>query len=361
MKKNNIQEFLVHLDTPLKKVVECMEKKRKGVVIVVDADEVCQGFITDGDIRRAYINRIDLRRDAEYLLAHEVLNPKHRVLFGKPNQSDAEYLAFIRKEQLRHLPILDEGRHVLDLVVLRDLLGDSNLKQVKAVIMAGGYGTRLKELTVETPKPMLSVGDKPLLENIVKQLKDVGIGQVEFTTHYKADVISEYFGNGSGFGVDIGYTEEKNPLGTAGSLKLMADDASPMLVMNGDIVTGLDYKSLVEFHNDHKADITVCVREYDFEVPYGVVHCEDGCVKGLQEKPKVQFFVNAGIYVVEHHLKDMIPAGERFDMTDLIDKCIEKGLHVASFPIIEYWLDIGNIQDYDRAVRESQNTEAAVV
>lgn len=352
MNQETIRKFLVKPSSTLKDVIDCLEKNRKGIAVVVDEDQRFLGYITDGDIRRSYINDIDLSKTADYLLNHPSLNPLHKTLVASPEESDAERLSTMRHNDVRHLPVLDENRRLVDLAVLRDLLGEKHLKEVKAVIMAGGYGRRLEELTINTPKPMLSVGDKPLLENIVTQLKDVGIGKLEFTTHYKASIISEHFGDGEHFGVDIGYIEEESPLGTAGSLKMVQDDRAPMLVMNGDIVTSVDYKALVDYHVEHKADITISVREYDFEVPYGVVESKGGKVQKITEKPKVKFFVNAGIYVVEHHVKELIPDNVRFDMTDLIEVCMQKGLTIASFPIIEYWLDIGNIRDYERAVRE---------
>jgi NDP-sugar pyrophosphorylase family protein len=220
---------------------------------------------------------------------------------------------------------------------------------LSAVIMAGGYGTRLRPLTDDMPKPMLPVGDRPLLERTVRRLREAGIQDVRVTTHYLGDRIASHFGDGKAFGVDITYLNEDRPLGTAGALALVNRPAGPLLVMNGDILTNLNFHALLAFHREHRADATVAVRKYDLTVPYGVVECEGTQVKALQEKPTERFLVNAGIYLLEPTVLGCIPPGERFDMTELIQVLLQQGRTVVSFPIVEYWLDIGRAEDYERA------------
>jgi NDP-sugar pyrophosphorylase family protein len=215
--------------------------------------------------------------------------------------------------------------------------------------MAGGFGTRLRPLTEDTPKPMLLVGDRPMLERTIEQLKKAGIHRVDLTTHYKPEAISKHFGNGDEFGVTIRYVHEDQPLGTAGALGLLGDSQEPLLVINGDILTHVDFRAMLKHHREHKASLTVGVCRYDLQVPYGVIECHGPDILGISEKPKMPFLVNAGIYLLEPKVRKYIPAGKRFDMTDLIQSLIHADRKVVSFPIVEYWLDVGRPGDYARA------------
>ena len=221
--------------------------------------------------------------------------------------------------------------------------------------MAGGSGTRLRPLTEDLPKPMLPVGDRPLMEVIIDQLRQSGIGRVNITTHYLPEKITDYFGNGENFGVELNYVSEDRPLGTAGSLGLIDWPRETLLVINGDILTKVNFRAMLDYHQEHRADITVGVRKYDIQVPYGVVECEDQRVCRLREKPNLSFFVNAGIYMLEPSVNEHIPNGQHYDMTDLIERLIHKGRSVVSFPIVEYWLDIGEPSDYERAQKDMKN------
>jgi NDP-sugar pyrophosphorylase family protein len=196
---------------------------------------------------------------------------------------------------------------------------------------------------------MLLVGDRPLLELIIEQLSGSGIHKVNITTHYKPEKITEHFGDGSGFGVELNYVNEEQPLGTAGALGLMEESDEPLLVINGDILTRIDFRALFAYHHEHRADLTVAVRQYDLKVPYGVVECDGPMVSGLREKPVINFFVNAGVYLLQPSVRRLIGNGERLDMTDLIQRLLEAGRPVASFPVLEYWLDIGQLPDYEQA------------
>ena len=227
--------------------------------------------------------------------------------------------------------------------------------KLSAVIMAGGYGKRLLPLTEQVPKPMLPVGDKPLLELTIQQLRRSGIRDISLTTHYLPDAIVNHFGDGTAFGVRLSYLKEDHPLGTAGGLKLLKQADKPFLVINGDILTGLPFREMLNFHRSHGALLTVGVRKYDLKVPFGVVDCEDVFITRLQEKPAFNLFVNAGIYLLEPSARDYLPDGQQFDMTDLIQTLLEKGKPVVSFPIMEYWLDVGRHEDYSQAQEDALN------
>jgi NDP-sugar pyrophosphorylase family protein len=205
---------------------------------------------------------------------------------------------------------------------------------------------------------MLTLGDRPLLELTIERLRNAGIKRMNVTTHYLPEVISNHFGDGTAFDVEISYVEEDRPLGTAGGLKLLEASNETLLVINGDIITEVDFRAMLAYHRDHGADVTVGVRQFELQVPYGVIECDGMRVRRVQEKPLLNFLVNAGIYLLEPTVYRYIPEGHRFDMTDLIERLVEKGRHVVSFPIVEYWLDIGQKADYERAQEYVRNGRA---
>jgi NDP-sugar pyrophosphorylase family protein len=226
---------------------------------------------------------------------------------------------------------------------------------LEAVIMAGGKGARLRPLTEDLPKPMLPVGGRPLMERIVEQLQQAGIRQVNVMTHYKPEKIIQHFGDGRDYGVELSYVNEDLPLGTGGALGLLTPPRETQLVINGDILTQVDFKAMLTFHQDNKADMTVAVSHYEIMVPYGVVECEGAQIRSLKEKPQLGFFVNAGIYLLEPSVYKFIPNGQYFNMTDLIRWLLDAGETVVSFPIREYWLDIGEYSDYMKAQNDVEN------
>jgi NDP-sugar pyrophosphorylase family protein len=222
------------------------------------------------------------------------------------------------------------------------------VEPIAALIMAGGLGMRLRPLTDDTPKPMLPVGGRPLMERTVERLRRAGIRSVHVATHYKGEKIVDHFGDGNGFGVDLKYLTEDRAMGTAGALSMMPESTDTVLVINGDILTDVDFNAMRGFHRQYGAALTVGVRKYGVSVPYGVVEADGPIVRSLVEKPVVNFFVNAGIYLLE-------PAAVAYarttpmDMTELINRLIEAGRTVVSFPVLEYWMDIGQHHDYIQA------------
>ena len=202
---------------------------------------------------------------------------------------------------------------------------------------------------------MLPVGGRPLLEVAVSQLQRAGIRRVNVTTHYLPDKIVSHFGDGRRFGVELNYVNEESPLGTAGALQLLEPWSTTLLVMNGDILTDVNIRSLLSYHREHDAAFTVAVRQYEFRVPYGVVEGEEGMVRAIVEKPELSFFVNAGIYLIEPEVREFISPGLRLDMPDLVRSLIDAGRRVANFPVREYWLDIGRHTDYEQAQQDIRN------
>ncbi len=325
-----------------------MDRSRLGIVLVVDERHRLIGTVTDGDLRRAMLTRVDLGNPVEVLLEQKAGSAFSQPISAALGQDPNWYLQLLQRHSILHLPILDQEQRVVGLVT-RDEFLPRQVLPLQAVIMAGGKGTRLYPLTEQTPKPMLPVGDKPLLEIIISQLRDSGIKRVNVSTHHQREKIESHFGDGREFGVDLSYVTEDRPLGTAGCLGLIEAPTETTLVINGDILTQVNFQAMLQFHRAQQADLTVAVRQYDVQVPFGVIESDGVMVRGVTEKPVFNFFVNAGIYLLEPSVYRLLAPGERTDMTDLIQQLLREERRVASFPIREGWLDIGQPADYEQA------------
>lgn len=347
----NTSLFTARSGDCLRDAMKQLDATGLGIVLVCESDGKLLDTVTDGDVRRAILDSVDLDAPLWQLYGRKTRNGTPPVTASFAS-TDRELYCQLIDAKVRHLPLVDENLKLVGL--FREAISTSKPRhtKVQAVVMAGGFGTRLRPLTDNIPKPMLQLGGKPLLERIVSRLRECGIHNVNFTTHYLPEQIQEHFGDGSQFGVQINYVSEEQPLGTAGSLNLLVADDRPLVVINGDILTSVDFSALVDFHDEHDADMTVGVRQYELTVPYGVLECDGSKVTGLKEKPKLEFLVNAGIYLIGPEAKKRIPQGERFDMTDLIDKLIAEDRKVVSFPVIEYWLDIGKHEDFEQAQQD---------
>ena len=346
-----IDALFVGPDTAVRDVIRHIDQNAKGIALVVDDTRRLLGTVTDGDIRRAILRGVDLAAPARVLL--EARRSGAGPLTVPEGTCDADLLHLMNERTVRHIPIVDDHGRVVNLALLSDLAREFELP-LRAVVMAGGYGRRLRPLTERVPKAMLPIGDRPLLELIVRQLSNAGVRRMNIATHYKGDQIARHFGDGTGFGFDIQYLEEEQPLGTAGALALLPACDEPLLVVNGDVLTDVDFRAMLHFHLDCSADMTVGVRQYEIRVPYGVVETNDVKVVGISEKPTIRHFINAGIYLLNHDVCRFIPTGERFDMPDLIKVLIENGQTVVSFLVREYWADVGTVEDYDRVISEKR-------
>lgn len=341
---DRLRGIIVQPDKPVTQCIGLLDRSGLGVLAVCSENDKLLGILTDGDIRRAILSNRSLDEPCLNIAARTPLTAPEGI-----TSADALKLIDHGKPFLvHHLPVIDRTGKLVDLI-LRSDLQIIDAPGVRAVVMAGGFGTRLLPLTENLPKPMLPLGDRPVLEHIVGQLKEAGISRMNVTTHYLPEKIRAHFGDGSDFGVSIDYVEEQSPLGTAGSLSLVQTSDEPLLVINGDILTRVDFRAMVAFHREHSADLTVGVRQYDLKVPYGVLECNDVIVTAIQEKPIINLFVNAGIYLLEPHVHALIPRDKHYDMTDLMTHLIAAGKRVISFPVIEYWMDIGQIGDYEKA------------
>lgn len=312
------------------------------LALVVDAGQRLQGTVTDGDVRRGLLRGVPLDEPVS-----TIMNGSPTTV--GPGSSRSDILALMKQKLLRQIPIVDHEGRLLGLETLNELLRPATRDNV-VVVMAGGLGTRLRPLTDECPKPMLRVGERPILETILLNFIEYGFRRFYFSVNYRADMVIDHFGNGGRWGVRIDYLREKDRMGTAGALSLLPEHATtPLIVMNGDLLTKVNLDQLLDFHASHGAKATMCVREYDFQVPYGVLKLDHHRIVEIEEKPVQRFFVNAGIYVLEPETLDLLPSGCSFDMPSLFSQLIDQDEPTAAFPLREYWLDIGHHADFDKA------------
>ena len=350
MNRTDLTALFVSPHQTMLEVMQRINETAQGISLVVDSEGRLVDTVTDGDLRRAVLAGTDLRRPVS-----ELRSEAHRP-FTMPVSTPRDELARkLHRTKLRHIPLVDDDGRAVDMVQLGDFLSEPPAGPgVSAVVMAGGYGARLRPLTNEIPKPMLPIGDKPVVEHIIDRLRSYGVQQVYMATHYKAEAFSDHFGDGRAFGVQIDYIQEEEPRGTAGVLAALPKGDDPLLVINGDIITDVSYGAMLRFHQESEAEMTVGVRHYEFSVPYGVMEMEGTNVRGLKEKPTHHFFVNAGVYLLERSVAQHVPPGCAFDMPQLIESLLSLGKNVIGFPISEYWLDIGRISDYEKARSDAE-------
>jgi len=341
----SVEDIIVNESTIIIDVLKIIDKSSKQLAIVVDESKKLLGTISDGDIRRAILNNISLKETVKdiYFKTPTVANI---------NDSRETIIDIGTAKKINKIPIIDDNGTLVGLEILDELTSKQN-KLNKVILMVGGLGTRLKPLTNNTPKPMLHVGGKPILETIILKFASYGFVNIVLCVNYKSDVIKDYFGNGSKFGVNIEYIFEEKRMGTAGALSLLKENPKEaFFVMNGDLLTNINFEHLLNFHLENRAMATMCVREYDFQVPFGVVELDNGKIKSIQEKPTHNFFVSAGIYILELDCLKEIPKNEFYDMPTLFEKLIKMKKNMISFPLREYWLDIGHIDEYKKANEE---------
>jgi len=353
MRKPDLDRLLIQDDVSVREAISAVDRGGVGIALLVDQEGRLLATITDGDIRRAILHGVSQDAPVTALLGNRSEDYR-KPIAASTWAKRSEILHMMQQRNVRHVPLLDAEQRLVDLVLLSEFACQPR-NRLSAVVMAGGLGTRLRPLTQDVPKPMLPVGGRPVLERIVEQLREAGINSVRVATNHRAEKIIEHLGDGRRFGVQIDYPSEDEPLGTAGALGMVEPSDWPLLVVNGDVVTKLNFRSMLDFHQEHGADLTVAVRKYEFCVPYGVVESEGVKVLGLVEKPSLGFFVNAGVYVMEQSAHREIPLSRRSDMTDLIQILLGNGQSVVSFPIHEYWLDIGHLEDYRQAQEDAES------
>lgn len=336
-------QALVRAGDSIRNVMRQIDANSLQIALVIDDDGRLVGTVTDGDIRRGILRGIGLEDPIDGVMNREPTTVRQ-------GEDGAALLTLMRTSKLRHMPVVDEAGCLVGLETLEDLMSAPE-RDNAVVIMAGGLGTRLMPLTANKPKPMLLIGDRPILEHALIGLAEQGYRQFYFAINYLGEMVEDHFGDGSRWGVSINYLRERQRMGTAGALSLLPErPTKPFLVMNGDILTKLDFNKLMQAHEMCGAATTVCVRHYDYQVPFGVTCIDEDRLVTIEEKPVMRHFINAGIYVVEPEALDHVPMNAFFDMPQLLNALINDQRQVHVFPITEYWLDVGRHDDMQRAI-----------
>ena len=341
---------LLSQTSTLREAVAQIEAVRRGIAVVVDEHGRLIGTVTDGDIRRAILAGHELDS-----AVNEAVN--RTPLTADIGASDASLADLLLGHGLEAVPLVDAQGRFVKIAHIRDLRPDLDFgggeECAAAVIMAGGEGRRLQPLTMEKPKPMIEVGSVPMIERLVLSLVRAGVPRIYIAVNYLAHMIEEHFGSGDRFGTTITYLREKEKMGTAGALSLLPEPISaPLLVINGDVLTGSDYRNLLSFHEEQESVLTVAATEYHVDIPYGVLRAEGARVTSIEEKPSQRFLCNAGIYVLSPEALAHLPDSRPCDMPDLIAAVIARQGPVNVFPIHEYWADVGNAADLERAQQD---------
>lgn len=336
------KKTLISPQLTLRDALLAINESTSQIAIVVDEHRRLLGTLTDGDARRGLLRGLTLS-DPVTEVMH--FNP----IFARITDSRDSVIALMQEKGLHQIPMVDADNVVIGLEVVDDFLV-TRTRENLVIIMAGGLGTRLKELTQNTPKPMLPVGSKPLLETILLYFASQGFRKFYLAVNYKAEKIEAHFGDGSKFGLEIRYLHECKPMGTAGGLSLLPEmPNTPFIVTNADLLTNQDFDDLVRQHTETGADATIAVRSYEMQVPFGVVHEDNGWIQAIVEKPLHRFTVSAGIYVLSPQVLSLIPQNSFFDMPSLFEEMFRVGMHARCHPIDGYWLDIGRLDDYRQA------------
>lgn len=339
------KDVVVTPETSLREAVTKVNSSGLQVALVLTPDGRLTGILTDGNIRRALLAGTKLESPVSVAM-------DSRPMSLPESMPNAEILAVMRRLSIHHVPLVDESSRVVGLKTIDELI-NPGVRPNWVVLMAGGLGTRLHPLTTDRPKPLLSVGGKPVLETIVGSFAEQGFKRIFLSVNFKAEMIREHFGDGNRWGVEVEYLHETARLGTAGSLSLLPErPTAPFVVMNADLLTHANFEALLRFHDSQGAAATMVVREYDFQVPFGVVELDGGRILSLTERPVHRFFVNAGIYALSPDALEYLPKDTYFDMPTLFQNLMADGKKTAAYPLWEYWMDIGRLEELERAQRE---------
>ena len=347
---NQIKNIVLSKEDTILKALELLDLYALRIVLVVDENNQLLGSVTDGDIRRGLLKGQDLHASVESIM--------HTTPYSidEGSLTDRQIFEIMREKRYLALPIIKNGQ-LVNIITLDDLIRTKR-KENPVFIMAGGFGTRLRPLTDKCPKPMLPIGGKPLLETIILSLKEQGFYKFYISTHYLPEIIKNHFGNGKNFDIQIQYVHENEPLGTGGALSLLPRQEVdlPFIMINGDVLTNMNFSKLIDFHISQNAVATMCVREFQYQIPYGVVNSEKNNIQSMTEKPSYYFDINTGIYVISPELLEQVEA-QFIGMPTILEQQIGKSQKVVSYPLHEYWLDIGQMEDYNRAQRDIINLD----
>lgn len=342
MRNPDINRYILEPGSTVRDAISRIEETGKEIALVCNGN-LLTGIVTDSDIRRGILGGVGLDDPIEL-----VINRNYRYAWIDEHEESIRLR--MRRDYIRQMPILNEHRELVDMYFLIDIMRAPTKRTTPVIIMAGGLGSRLHPLTNSIPKPMLPVGGKPLLEIIIEQFRSYGFSNILLSVNYQKEVIKNYFQDGSAFQVNIRYIEEEQRLGTAGAILLAKEFLDePFFVVNGDVLTKVSFENFLDFHQKEETLLTLATVSHTVKVPYGVVDMSGHHVNKLVEKPTMSFFINAGMYCLNPEAVSYIPENQYFDMTQLIQKLLDDQKQVSSFPIHEYWMDIGQLPDYEKA------------
>jgi len=338
----DLDKLCVLTGSPIQLVVEMIDASAARGCFVTDDSGKLVGLVTDGDLRRALLRGTTLADPVE-----AAMNANITTTAVGTSKDDA--LRTMLRLSISHLPVVTPTGKLTSVFLLSELIKPPRRNNV-VVIMAGGRGTRLGELTIDTPKPMLEVQGRPMLEVVLLNCLEYGFTRFVFCVHYLSKMIEDYFGDGSTWGAHIEYVREGEPLGTSGGLRLISPPPQDtFFVLNADVINRVDLAQLLEIHESSGALATMCVRRQIFRLPYGLVNLEDTRVSSITEKPDISHFVNAGIYVLEPDFLNFVPENTSSDMTDVLNTALISGRQVQAFPIFEFWMDLGDHDSLHKA------------
>lgn len=336
--KSNWVDILVSPDTTLRRAIEVLNSTGKMFLLIADPNQKLLGNLTDGDLRKGLLKNNDLS-----LPIYKFMNRNTKTVSPRTSK-DAVSLIF-DNEDVKAIPIVNDG-NIIKGCYFRASFNKNYKLTSDFLIMAGGFGTRMGHLTKKLPKPMLEVQGKPILEHIIVSAKSHGFNKIYLSVHYMPEKIINHFEDGEKFGVEIQYLYEDKPLGTGGSLKLLPDGDNPVLVTNADILTNIGFRAVVDYHKLTKAAATISTHQHAIENPFGVIHADGIRVTKLEEKPVWTSNVNAGIYVINREIRDLINFGESIDMPFVLQRGIDAGLNVVQYPTHEKLFEIGTLEKY---------------
>lgn len=342
----DIYKITISINTTIRETLKIFGS-HDGLRLLLVNDEKNQftGIIADPDIRRGLLRGLSLDDSISTIINRSPIT-------AHINTSKDELLHLASQHNIHEIPLKDHNGEIVEIVSIANLV-KPKLYPNQVVIMAGGLGTRLRPLTDTLPKPMLKVGSKPILQIILERFKQQGFRNIILCVNYKSHIIEQYFGNGAKYGLNIQYIKEEKRMGTAGALSLIPDLKNDFIVMNGDILTDIDFTKMLDFHKKHASDATMGIREYSTQIPYGVVNTKNSQIISIEEKPTLSFNVSAGIYVLNSKVLQLIPENEFFDMPTLFETSLSKeNYNTLSYLIKDYWIDIGRKEEYDRANSE---------
>jgi dTDP-glucose pyrophosphorylase len=327
-----------------------LEKNSLKTLLVHDKDGIYLGLVTDGDVRRAFLRGVSLQDPVTQMMNRNALTVDEKA-------TRDEVMELIINRVIEQVPVIDSATSRPSGLWIKSDFFINRHDDIPVLIMAGGKGLRLGELTRNTPKPMLKLGDRPILEVVIRHFKSHGFSNFWISTQYLAEVIRDYFGDGSSLGVRIGYFHEHKPLGTAGALSFLKEhDFEDCIVTNGDVVCSIDLDSLLKFHKETNSAITMSVKERPMRIPYGVVEFNPhGDFERIIEKPSYRYFVNSGIYVCSREAVRVVPQDTTLDMPQLIERVKAEGKKVSCFLLLEDWIDIGLPEEYSKANEQRES------